>query len=42
MTSQNFSKPELTISGLPTWRSMSSILVWNTGSTASTETPVPD
>ena len=31
-----------TISGLPTWRSLSSIFVWKTGSTASTETPVPD
>ena len=26
----------------PVWRSMSIILVWNTGSTASTLTPVPD
>ena len=31
-----------TISGRPTWRSMSSMAVWKTGSTASTETPVPD
>ena len=31
-----------TISGRPHWRSMSSMRVWKTGSTASTETPVPD
>ena len=30
-----------TISSLPVCFSMSSILVWNTGSTASTDTPVP-
>ena len=39
---QKFNLSLLTISGLPTWRSMSSIRVWKTGSTASTETPVPD
>ncbi len=31
-----------TISGRPVCLSMSSILAWKTGSTASTETPVPD
>ena len=31
-----------TISGLPVCFNMSNILAWKTGSTASTETPVPE